>query len=180
MRNEGSSALIHTSAAPWKYYLQLRDYKAPTWPGCFSLFGGWVEEGESGLHAVARELSEETNLFDIADQNQMVPLKSRTYNWDTDFERVLNHVTYAFPKLPHTHPTIPLEDAKGQLKGELKGKISNVFEYGIDESILNGVRVSEGVGGRLFTPYESMALVMSTDDRLALMDHFYLSGLKRW
>lgn len=45
-----------------KYALQLRTKDAPTMPGCWGLFGGSIEPGESSWQAVRRELAEELEI----------------------------------------------------------------------------------------------------------------------
>ena len=42
-----------------KLVLQLRDDKAPTFPGHLATFGGGIEKGETPLQAIMRELNEE-------------------------------------------------------------------------------------------------------------------------
>lgn len=42
-------------------YLQKRTEDAPTNPGCFGLFGGGIEQGESPEMALVREVREELN-----------------------------------------------------------------------------------------------------------------------
>lgn len=45
-----------------EYLLQLRDDNAPTFKGCWSLFGGMVELGEEPEQSLIRELDEEIAL----------------------------------------------------------------------------------------------------------------------
>lgn len=42
-----------------RFLLQHRDDDAPTYPGCWGLFGGGIEEGESPDEAIRREAYEE-------------------------------------------------------------------------------------------------------------------------
>jgi 8-oxo-dGTP pyrophosphatase MutT (NUDIX family) len=45
-----------------RFVFQRRTKDAPISPGLLSLFGGHIEQGEKPLHALRRELSEETSL----------------------------------------------------------------------------------------------------------------------
>ena len=42
--------------------LQLRDEKAPTYPGMWGLFGGAIEAGEKAIQAAVREVREELGI----------------------------------------------------------------------------------------------------------------------
>jgi mutator protein MutT len=53
-------AIIQNDAQ--EFLLQQRDERAPTYPLCWTLFGGKVEPGETPKRAILRELEEELEL----------------------------------------------------------------------------------------------------------------------
>lgn len=77
-----------------KYLLQFRDSDAPLYPLLWDFFGGGIEEGETAIECVIRELEEELELkvtaddlellgaFDWTGHNDHAVLCKKTLEWN--------------------------------------------------------------------------------------------------
>ena len=171
------------------YLVQARDVIKPQFnrgeypfifPGACSLFGGTIEDNESGEEGFRREMSEELPGLTFPS------LEYRLYNFGTQLDEVYGRINDTYHgNLPAflgfgLNDLIPQEALGKANRGKkltYRDWLAGVQEYhlyvgDIKQEDLNDIKLGEG-SRILWLPEEAArALVMVPQDKLALLDEF--------
>jgi 8-oxo-dGTP pyrophosphatase MutT (NUDIX family) len=150
-----------------KMLLQLRDNKIGIrYPGVYSLFGGKIENDETPLHAMQREIEEELGLH--IESSDIV--KHIAFDWKNHFNEYYARIKKFYPNVDELLG-YPLSKFEEEIRGTVE--VDNLFIKRLSENEFNSLKLNEGRSKDLVSYDAAKAVLAVPLDKIMIL--YYLA-----
>jgi 8-oxo-dGTP pyrophosphatase MutT (NUDIX family) len=159
MTKYSSVILLHDH----RMLLQLRDNKPGIrYPGIYALFGGKIEEGETPLQAMQREVMEELGLH----IEPSAAIKHMVFDWKNSFNKYHTSIRNYYPNADELLG-YPLSRFEEEIRGTVE--VDNLFIKTLTDNEFNNLWLNEGRSMDLVSYDAAKALLAIPLDKMMIL-----------